>query len=199
MDLIASFNRESYSFKIRQTSSSTYDDTRVWESLPTITSKNVNCDFTKVYTFKWTEKKKTGSNYLYIIPLAPYREYYSFESKKIKVSQTRESSANSGTSGKTEKSGLSVGAIIGIVFGGCFAIVIIGLLIGYCCNHINKTDDDIPDKSPTIMTTVEPIIPATFEPIVPVTVQPVVPVTVQPVVATYGPPPPQPYVHPIVY
>ena len=73
------------------------------------------------------------------------------------------------------------------------------MLIGYCCNHINKTDDDIPDKSPTVMTTVEPIIPATVEPIVPVTVQPVVPVTVQPVVATYGPPPPQPYVHLIVY
>jgi len=78
-------------------------------------------------------KKKEGSNYIFIIPPAPYSDFYTEWGKKIKIINIYNKA-------------LSVGEIIGIALGSIAFIAILTLLIIYfsckypdkfcsCCNY----------------------------------------------------------------
>ena len=154
-----------------------------WNSLHTVTNGNYSCDSSYYCYFKWNETKQFGKNYIFIIPSRPYTYFDSnYYNNKIKVNHL---------------GGLSAGAIVGIVFGCIGGVVLLIVIIYKCCNSPQKPD--YVDNNPQApLTTVQPIIPTVVQPVTPV-VQPIVPVQpivqVQPMVPTYGPPPPQPYVH----
>ncbi len=181
MNLWRTSYTQSYSFSIGQVWSSNPPDSSLWDSLPTVSSggKNHSCGFTDYCYFNWNETKRSGANYLFIIPSEPYTGFFSRDGNYIKVNHL---------------GGLSTGAIVGIVFG-CIGGVVLIVIIIYCCCCRQKPNYGITNP-PAALTSVQPIVPTTVEPII--TVPPIAPVTVQPIV-TYGPPPPQPYVHPVVY
>jgi hypothetical protein len=119
MDLIFAIDTSFYEFYIEQVQVSSYYDSTYWEHLRKVKNANVSCDIHKDCTYKWEEIKKEGSTYIYIIPLAPYPEFYSFWGKQIEIKQVG--------------GGLSVGAIVGIVLGVIAFIVILVILISCCC------------------------------------------------------------------
>ena len=174
--------RNSYSFKIGQVFSSYYGYDSDWNSLKYTTSYDVECDSYNYCTFKWSEQKQAGTYQMFIIPLTPYSRFNWDTDNRIKVNHT---------------GGLSTGAIVGIVFGCIGGVVLLIVVIYKCCNSPQKPDYASNDTQAPL-TTVQPIIPPVVQPVTPV-VQPIVPVQpivqVQPMVPTYGPPPPQPYVH----
>ena len=114
-------DRESYEFFIEQVPANTYYDPYYWDLtiLHKVINKNVSCSGDDC-TFKWEEIKEEGKNFIYIYPPPPYDNFYTFWGEKIKITHLG-------------GSGLSAGAIIGIVFGCIFFIVIIILLIVCCC------------------------------------------------------------------
>jgi len=170
--------RKSYTFEIGQVTSSYYGFDSDWRSLNTVTSYDVKCDSYNYCTFKWSEQKKSGTYQMFIIPPAPYTNFNWYTDNRIKVNHT---------------GGLSTGAIVGIVFGCIGGVVLLIVLIYKCCNSPQN-----PDYASNDTQAIQPIIPPVVQPVTPV-VQPIVPVQpivqVQPMVPTYGPPPPQPYVH----
>ena len=117
MDLFFGGDRKSYEFYIDQVPASSYYDPYYWNNLRKVKNSNVTCSRGEYCTFTWQEIKKEGSTYIYIIPPAPFSNFYSFWGNKIKIVNT---------------GGLSTGEILGIVFGviGFIAILII---IIYCC------------------------------------------------------------------
>ena len=86
-----------------------------------VSNKNVTCDTVNVCTFTWEEKKQAGNNYIFIDPYEPFADFYSRWNERIKISHI------------SDGNGLSVGAIVGIVFAAVFFIIIIVLLIIFCC------------------------------------------------------------------
>ena len=113
-------SRTEYQLGIGQVPATTYTDSYYWSNLQTVTNKNVSCDISNVCTFKWEEKKKSGNTYIFIYPDEPYTGFYSSHGERIKISHISDS-------------GLSAGAIVGIVFACLFFITIIVLLIVFCC------------------------------------------------------------------
>ena len=111
----------SYEFYIGQVPAKDYYDSFYWNSLPNVTSRNVTCSH-HVCIFTWDEIKKSGNNYIFIIPPTPFDSFYSFWENKIKISNT---------------GGLSAGAIAGIVIGSIAFIggIITLILVCYCCKH----------------------------------------------------------------
>ena len=206
MDLRSSVtSRSGYSFFIGQVYiPATYTETEFyWNDLPKVIDKNVTCDSSYYCYFKWNEIKQFWNNYIYIIPSAPYKGFYSTK-RKIKVNHL---------------GGLSVGAIVGIVLGSIGGVVLLIVIIYFSCCRPKKPDN-IPNNPQAAMTTIQPIMPEIEQPISPVTVQPIAPISVQPISPltvqpispasvqpiapvqplspTYGPPPLQPYVYPVV-
>ena len=119
MDLFyGSSDTDSYTFKIDQVPASNYYDPDCWNNLRIVTNKNVTKSGDD-YTFSWEEIKQEGKNYIYIFPPAPFPDFYTFWGEKIKIT-------NLG-------GGLSTGAIIGIVLGVIFFIIILIILIFVCC------------------------------------------------------------------
>lgn len=173
--------RYSYEFKIGQHYSKDIEYDSYWTGLTSVVNRNYTCSGSYCY-YPWNEIKQAGSNYLLIIPSTPFTGFYTIHKEKIKVNHL---------------GGLSAGAIVGIVFGCIGGVVLLIVLIIKCCNSPQKPD--YTDNNPQApLTTVQPIIPPVVQPVTPV-VQPIIPVQpivqVQPMVPTYGPPPPQPYVH----
>ena len=78
--------KEKYSFKIGQVPAPTFYDPTSWDNLPLVNNKNVTCNSDSFCNFFWEEIKKTGNNYIYILPLEPYDDYYSTNGRKIKIS-----------------------------------------------------------------------------------------------------------------
>ena len=168
-------NKNSYTFKIGQKYATDIKNDYYWQNLTEVVNKNYTSSSFSYYYYPWNEIKQAGTNYVLIIPPAPFSSFYSFYENKIKVNHL---------------GGLSAGAIVGIVFG-CVGGVVLLIVLLYCCCCRQKTDY-VPNNSQTPLTTVQPIVQPVVQPITPV-VQPIV--QVQPLVPTYGPPPPQPYVH----
>jgi len=178
-----------YNFKLDQTSASTSEDTNVWENLPKVKSTNVTCDKFFACSFKWTEKKKKGSNYLYIIPLAPYSDFYTFFHEKITVSQI---GGKSQKQIEEESKKLTTGGYLGLVFGTIGGAILVTVIISCLCSHSGKSDDGSKNPQPE---NAQPILPKNEQITEPTNVQPIAPTMVQPTQPTIGPPPPQPYVH----
>jgi len=174
-------SRSSYTFKIGQHYSKDIEYDSYWTNLNWVTNRNYTCSGTYCY-YPWNEIKQAGTNYVLIIPPAPFDSFYTSHNEKIKVNHL---------------GGLSAGAIVGIVFGCVGGVVLLIVLIYKCCNSPQKPDY-APNNPQAPLTTVQPIVPPVVQPVTPV-VQPIIPVQpivqVQPMVPTYGPPPPQPYVH----
>jgi hypothetical protein len=118
MDLFfgSSSQQSSYTFQIGQVSASSYKDYYAWNSLPTRINKNVTRDGSD-YIFSWTEVKEEGKNYLFIIPPAPFRDYYSFWGKKIKIKNT---------------GGMSTASIVWMVVGISLPLIVVIVLV-ICC------------------------------------------------------------------
>ena len=126
MDLSHGFSsdRTQYEFYIEQVPATSYYDSHYWNTnnLRKVVNKNVSCDSDDECTFSWEEIKEEGKNYIYIIPLAPFSNFYTFWDKEIEIEHL---------------GGLSAGAIAGIVIG-CLAFVgIIAAIIGCCCCRNN--------------------------------------------------------------
>ena len=174
-------NKNSYTFYIGQKYATNIEYDSYWTYLNSVTNRNYTCSGFYCY-YPWNEIKQAGTNYILIIPLEPFTGFYSNHGELIKVNHL---------------GGLSAGAIVGIVFGCIGGVVLLIVIIIKCCNSPQKPDYASNDTQAPL-TTVQPIIPPVVQPVTPV-VQPIVPVQpivqVQPMVPTYGPPPPQPYVH----
>ena len=114
-------SKQQYKFHIEQVPATSYYDPNYWDlnKLRKVTNKNVSCSGDDC-TFTWEEIKEEGKNFIYIYPLAPYKDF-TFWGEKIKITHLGDNSV------------LSAGAIVGIVFGCIFFIVIIILLIACCC------------------------------------------------------------------
>ena len=124
MDLFFSKDKSKYEFYIEQVPASNYYDSNYWNTnnLRKVVNKNVSCDSDDECTFSWEEIKQAGMNYIYIIPPAPYSNFYTFWDNEIEIEHL---------------GGLSAGAIAGIVIG-CLAFVgIIAAIIGCCCCRNN--------------------------------------------------------------
>ena len=124
MDLFHGGDRTKYEFYIEQVPATSYYDSHYWDTnnLRKVINKNVSCDSDDECTFSWEEIKEEGKNYIYIIPLAPFSNFYTFWDKEIEIEHL---------------GGLSAGAIAGIVIG-CLAFVgIIAAIIGCCCCRNN--------------------------------------------------------------
>ena len=119
--------RTQYRFEIGQVSTASYSDSYYWSHLMAVTNKNVTCDSIHICTFTWEEKKQTGNTYIFIDPPEPFTGFYSSWGERIKISHISDS-------------GLSVGAIVGIVFACLFFITIIVLLIVFCCCSNGNTN-----------------------------------------------------------
>ena len=161
MDLFFASQTSYYKFQIDQVEATSYTDYNCWKNLRTVTNKNVTTDGWHDYTFTWSEIKQEGKNFLFIIPPAPFSDYYDFWGYKIKINNT---------------GGLSTSAIIGIVVGAIALIAIIGLII-YCCRR--KTT-----YGTVISTNTQPIV-------VPMITQPVyqAPASIEPPNPVYQQPP----------
>ena len=174
-------NRYSYQFQITQKYATDIKYDSYWQNLPYVTNRNYTCSGSYCY-YPWNEIKQAGTNYIVIIPREPFTGFYSKYRELIKVNHL---------------GGLSAGAIVGIVFGCIGGVVLLIVIIIKCCNSPQKPDYASNDTQAPL-TNVQPIVPPVVQPITPV-VQPIVPVQpivqVQPMVPTYGPPPPQPYIH----
>ena len=118
MDLFfgSSSQQSSYTFQIGQVSASSYADYYAWNSLPTRINKNVTRDGSD-YIFSWTEVKEEGKNYLFIIPPAPFSDYYSFWGNKIKIKNT---------------GGMSTASIVWMVVGISLPLIVVIVLV-ICC------------------------------------------------------------------
>ena len=119
-------SRARYIFKIDQVQATSYYDSTYWTNLRQVINRNVTCDFDELCTFTWTEKKKAGNNYIFIIPLEPFNDFYEIWRNKIKITHD-------------EDGGLSTGVILVIVFAGIIFITIIILLIVFCCCTGDRT------------------------------------------------------------
>ena len=119
MDLFYGSETSFYEFYIDQVPASTYYDSTYWNNLRRVKNTDVSCNSRRDCTFKWEETKKEGNTYIYIIPPAPFWGFYSLWGNKIKIKHL---------GGK-----LSVGTILGIVFGVIAFIVILIVLISLCC------------------------------------------------------------------
>lgn len=117
-------SRDSYTFQIDQVEANSYYDSNYWNNLRTVVNKNVSCDnFDDKCTFTWDEVKQEGKKYIYIIPPAPYDNFYTFWGNKIKI--------------KHLGGELTAGAIVGIVFACIVFVTIIIVSISCCCCHLN--------------------------------------------------------------
>ena len=119
MDLFYGSETSFYEFYIDQVPASTYYDSTYWNNLRRVKNTDVSCNSRRDFTFKWEETKKEGNTYIYIIPPAPFWGFYSLWGNKIKIKHLGGS--------------LSVGTIVGIVFGVIAFIVILIVLISLCC------------------------------------------------------------------
>ena len=119
-------SRARYIFKIDQVEEISYSDSTYWTNLRQVINRNVSCDFDDICSFTWTEKKKAGNNYIFIIPLQPFNDFYEIWRNKIKITHD-------------EDGGLSTGVILVIVFAGIIFITIIILLIVFCCCTGDRT------------------------------------------------------------
>ena len=175
--------KEKYSFKIGQVPASTFYDPISWDKLPLVHNKNVTCDSDNFCNYVWEEIKKTGNNYIYILPLEPYDGYYSTRGRKIKISmieegkeREKETKKETTSKGSEGGNGLGIGAIVGIILG-CIGIIslIISIILYYrICSRKNS------------------YIPVNYSPALDVSY------TKPPVIANYSPPvPAQLYNQPI--
>lgn len=119
MDLFFGDNTDYYEFWIDQVPATSSYDSNYWNHLRKVKNENVSCDGDRECTFTWEEIKQEGNTYIYIITPAPFRDFYTFWDKKIKITHLG--------------GGLSAGAIVGIVFGVIAFIVIIIIIIACCC------------------------------------------------------------------
>jgi hypothetical protein len=126
LELFFGGNKNFYEFSIGQVPASSYYDSNYWNSLHRVRNGNASCDDRDKCIFTWEEIKKEGSTYIYIIPPAPFDNYYSFWEKKIKI--------------KNLGGGLSTGEIVGIVFGVIAFIAIFVVLIVCCCCICQKNN-----------------------------------------------------------
>ena len=115
-----------YSFYIDQVPATSYYDSNYWGNLRLVNNYNKTCSFSDKCEYTWEEIKGAGNNYIYIIPPAPFDDFYSFWGNKIKIS----------VSGNGK--GLSGGAIAGIVIGVIIFIAIIVVIIVFCCIRNNN-------------------------------------------------------------
>lgn len=115
MDLFfgTSSEQSSYKFQKGQVSASSYSDDYAWNSLPTVINTNVTRDGSD-YIFSWTEVKEEGKNYLFIIPPAPFYNYYSFWGNKIKIKNT---------------GGMSTASIVWMVVGITLSLIVVIVLV----------------------------------------------------------------------
>ena len=77
--------RESYTFQIDQVSATNYDVPELWNNLRTVTNQNVTKKDMKNYIFSWNEVKQEGKNYIFIIPITPFENYYNFWKNEIDI------------------------------------------------------------------------------------------------------------------
>ena len=77
--------RESYKFKIGQVTAANYDDPEPWNNLGTVTNRNVTKNDMTHYFFTWDEVKQDGKNYIFILPLTPFENYYKFWKNEIDI------------------------------------------------------------------------------------------------------------------
>ena len=112
--------KASYTFQIDQVQATSYFDSTYWTNLRSVTNKNVSCDVNELCTFTWTEKKKAGNNYIFMITTSPFTNFNSYYERKIKITHDGDG-------------GLSAGAIVAIVFAAIIFITIIILIIVFCC------------------------------------------------------------------
>jgi hypothetical protein len=126
MDLFFGGQKSFYNFYIDQVPASLYYEPTYWNNLREVKNENVSCGSNDVCTFKWEEIKKEGNKYIFIKTPAPFDNFYSFWGNKIKIENV---------GGK-----LSVGAIIGIVFGVIVFIAIFVVIISCCCCYCSQTN-----------------------------------------------------------
>ena len=126
MDLFYGNQTSFYEFYIDQVPASSYYDPTYWSNLRRVKNANVSCESDNECTFKWEEIKKEGNNYIYIKTPEPFGDFYTFWEKRIKIENVG--------------GNLSVGAIIGIVFGVIAFIVILVVLISCCCCYCSQTN-----------------------------------------------------------
>lgn len=178
LDLFLSSNRDSYSFQMDQTSSTSYYDDNMWNTLTERTSNDLSCDSSKYCTAKYQTTKKAGANLIFIIPQIP-NDFPKYWNNEIKVAQT---------------GGLTAGAIAGVVIGCIAGAVILIIIMYYCCCR-DQPKPEYTQTNPTVpLTYTQPVVQPVITPVQPV-IQPVQPV-IQPAVPTYYPPPNQPYYPP---
>lgn len=126
MDLFFGGNTNRYDFYIEQVPATSYYDPYYWDldHLRFVENGNVTCDSDRECTFTWEEIKEEGKNFIFIIPPAPFDDFYTFWDKKIKI--------------KNPGGELSGGAIAGIVIGcilfAALAITLIAIAGCCCCN-----------------------------------------------------------------
>ena len=123
--------QSSYSFLINQVEATSYADKECWDNLTNVTDGNSTSDSSEEYTFTWTEIKKEGKNFLFIIPPEPF-DGYSDLGHEITIKNT---------------GGISLVAIIGIIIGVIILIIVIGTTI-YCCYHHKRTIHHSADDQP---------------------------------------------------
>ena len=122
VDLFYGSETSFYEFYIDQVPASTYYDSTYWNNLRRVKNTDVSCNSRRDCTFKWEETKKEGNTYIYIIPPAPFWGFYSLWGNKIKIKHLGGS--------------LSVGTIVGIVFGViCCAILRDVVIVERCRAH----------------------------------------------------------------
>ena len=124
MDLFFGTETSFYEFYIDQVPASSYYDPIYWNNLRKVKNANVSCDIDRDCTYKWEEIKKEGSTYIYIIPSAPFSDFYTFWGEKIKI--------------KNKGGELSAGAIVGIVLGVIAFIAILVIMIVCCCFYCSN-------------------------------------------------------------
>ena len=123
MDLFFGGDKTQYTYQIDQVPATSYYG-EYWNTLRTVTNKNVSCDGSDC-TFTWEEIKREGSTYIYIFPPAPFDDFYTFWNEKIKI--------------KHPGGDLSAGAIVGIVLGCIAFVVLISVCIPVCCCKYNPS------------------------------------------------------------
>ena len=138
-------NKQFYIHKVGQVSSSTYFDSNAWNNLPSVKNSNVTCDIKDYCIFRWEEIKQIGNNFVYILPLTPFSDFYSKHGQKIKISMIEEG----------KRKGPSVLGIVGIVLGCIGIISLIISIILYCriCtrkNHINSDNNSAAPMIPEV-------------------------------------------------
>ena len=122
LDLFYGSETSFYEFYIDQVPASSYYDSTYWNNLRRVKNTDVSCNIRRDCTFKWEETKKEGNTYIYIIPPAPFWGFYSLWGNKIKIKHLGGS--------------LSVGTIVGIVFGViCCAILRDVVIVERCRAH----------------------------------------------------------------